>query len=186
MKKLMLFGVMTLILTLAMTAVAQKTVDVDTMVDDDQKIIKIHKGGGDFTQDLLNLTDAQKKEFKKLDLAFEKDIVSTKNGLDIARLEMEVEMTEDIPDLKKINGLIDTIHQNEATIEKKRVANEFKKRDLLTDEQKKNWVMHSPQVTKKIIMLNGGEAENLMWFGDDEMHLPMPPKIEKKVEIKTE
>jgi len=183
MKKRMLFGAMSLILMISMTAVAQKTVDVDTKVDGDKKIVKIRKGGGDFEQDLLNLTDAQKKEFKKLDLAFEKDIVSTKNELDVARLEMEVEMGEDNPDLKKINGLIDSIHQKEATIEKKRVASEFKKRDLLTDEQKKNWVMRGPQMKKDIIMLNSGEPENLMWIGDDETHLPMPPKIEKRIEI---
>lgn len=195
MKKTSIFAVISFLMIFTAALVAQEqTIDVDVETDTDgpQKIIKIRKGDDVehivFNQaDMLNLTDEQKKEFKKIDLAFEKDIISTKNELEVARLEMDVAMDEDNPDLKKINNLIDTIHAKEASIEKKRIATDLKKRDLLTDEQKKNWTLHRPgHMKKEIIMLKGDGADDMMWFGDDDTHLPAPPKMKRKMKVVTE
>ncbi len=193
MKKAVLFGCASLLILCSAALFAQEQnidVDVDADAGGEHQVIKIRKGGDIehimFDQkETLNLTDEQHKQFKKIDLAFEKDILSTKNELEVARLELDVELDEDNPDLKKINGLIDSIHDKEAAIEKKRIANELKKRDLLTDEQKKNWTLHGPHMKKQIIMMRGDGPGDLMWFGDDDLSLPTPPKIRKEKRIIT-
>ena len=156
---------------------AQNSVDMVTHMNGDKKVIKIKKGDhpGD---ELLNLTDEQKKEFKKLDLAFAKETLSAKNELGVKRLELDIEFQEDNPDLKKINSLVDDIHSMEASIEKKRIANEFKKRDLLTDEQKKNWSLHRPMMQEKVLMFKGDVPQDMMWFDES-----MDPQIERNIEI---
>ncbi|MBN1560251.1 periplasmic heavy metal sensor [candidate division KSB1 bacterium] len=159
---------------------AQKSVDVDTRVQGDKKIIKIRQAE-DMLNSRLNLTDEQKKEFKKLDLAFEKETLSIKNELGVKKLELDIELEEANPDLKKINSLIDDIHSMQASIEKKRIASEFKKRDLLTDEQKKNWRPRGLKGQKDILMLKDDEPFDFMWHGDE-----TPARIERRLEIKEE
>lgn len=159
---------------------AQKSVDVDTRVQGDKKIIKIRQGE-DMLNSRLNLTDEQKKEFKKLDLAFEKETLSLKNELGVKKLELDVELEEANPDLKKINSLIDDIHSMQASMEKKRIASEFKKRDLLTDEQKKSWRPRGLGRQKDILMLKDDEPFDFMWLGDE-----TPARIERRLEIKEE
>ncbi|MBN1466686.1 periplasmic heavy metal sensor [candidate division KSB1 bacterium] len=161
-------------------ALAQKSMDVDTRVQGDKKIIKIRQGE-DILNSKLNLTDEQKKEFKKLDLAFQKETLSLKNELGVKKLELDVELEETNPDLKKINSLIDDIHTLQASIEKKRIAGEFKKRNLLTDEQKKNWRPRGFGMQKEILMLEEDEPLDFMWFGDEP-----PARIERRAEIQEE
>ena len=127
----------------------------------------------------LNLTDLQKKEFKKLDLAFEKQSLPTRNELDVKRLELEVELEEENPDIKVINGLIDAIHDLEAKVEKLQIATELQKRDLLSDEQRKDWKPNRLHRGKEIIMFRG-DAHHDMMLGSDEEEII----IEKEVEIK--
>lgn len=167
--------------TVLLYAQPEQNKDVDIKMQGDKKVIKIRKGGDFFVQEQLNLTQDQKKEFKKLDLALEKDIISSKNELEVTQLELEVALEENEPRLNKINSLIDKIHNLEAEIEKKRIANEFKKRDLLTDEQKEKWRPRRPSINKEIIMFKGDRPRNLLWF--DEHDLPVPPKIEREIEI---
>lgn len=180
MKKISLFSFITFSIILMTMAYAQQTMDVDTRIEGDKKIIKIRKGG-DMLHDELNLTDEQKKDFKKLDLAHEKEIISTKNELDVAKLELDVELDEDNPDIKRINSLIDKIHSLEAEIEKKRIATEFRKRNLLTEEQKKYFNLRG---RKEVIMLKGDAPDDLMWFQGGKMLESLPPKIERKIEIR--
>jgi Spy/CpxP family protein refolding chaperone len=193
MRKASLLALMSFLVIFTGVLLAQeKTIDVDVTADGDgdAKVIKIRKGG-DIEEIILNenddldLTEEQRKKFKKIELAFEKDIISTKNELEVAQLELDVEMDEDNPNIGKINGLIDDIHKKEAEIEKKRIASELKKRDLLTDEQKKNWKLRGPhKIRKEIIMLKDGEHD-MMWFGDHGDFPPAPPKIKKEKKIIT-
>ncbi|MBN1479625.1 hypothetical protein JXA70_05085 [candidate division KSB1 bacterium] len=185
MRKTISFSMISLLFIFIAALYAQQTFDVDK-VEGDKKIIKIRKGGDMLHYDLLDLTDAQKKEFKKLDLACEKEIVSTKNQLDVARLELEVELDEENPDMKSINSLIDKIHSMEAEIEKKRIATEFKKRDLLTEEQKKNWSMRGLRGKKDMIMFRGDELDDLMWFRGGKSQESLAPKIKREIEIHEE
>ncbi len=192
MRKVTMFSLMSFVLIFTAALVAQdKTIDVDVETDGEKRIIKI-KNGDDIEHIVLddglglNLTDEQQQKFKKLDLAFKKDILSTKNELELAQLELDAEMDEENPNLGKINGLIDDIHKKEAEIEKKRIATELKKRDLLTDEQRKNWTLRGPhKIRKEIIMLKDGKHD-MMWFGDHDGPLPAPPQMKKDVKIITE
>ena len=131
----------------------------------------------------LNLTDEQKKEFKKLDLQFEKETIALKNELELKELEKEVELESESPDLKKINSLIDKVYSLRSDIDKLKMATEFKKRDLLTEEQRKNW---HPMIggIEKIIMLKGDDDHDMMWMHDEHLSLPHDKKIEKKIEIR--
>ena len=184
MKKQYFLRIFAVIILFSLASFAQHTIDVDTKIDGNKKIVKIHKMGGDNV--LLDLTDNQKKEFKKLDLAFEKETLSLKNELGVKKLELDVELDEENPNLNKINGLIDDIHATEASIEKKRIATQFKKRDLLTDEQKKNWTFHSPNLKKEIIMLKGDSEHDMMWFHDGDLPAPMKKEIRHEIEIHDE
>ena len=182
MKKSFAFIFAVLLILLSVSLMAQHTIDVDTHVIGDKKIIKIYKDGAPCGHDPLNLTDSQKKEFKKLDLAFAKETLSMKNELGVKELELDVELDEENINLKKINSLIDDTHTLKASMEKKRIATELKKRDLLTDEQKKNWTLH-PQMKKEIIMLKGDSPHDMMWFHDGDMSMPMEKTIEQEIEI---
>lgn len=164
---------------------AQHDIDIETTDDGHKKIVRIKKGGGDiFSSDPLNLTPEQKKEFKKLDLQFEKDTISLRNELELKNLEKEVELEADTPDLQKLNKLIDTIHNLQASIEKKRMAIELKKRSLLTEEQRKDWRPIMGHREKKIIMLKSGGEHDMMWFHGDDLDMPMNKDIEQRIEIR--
>jgi Spy/CpxP family protein refolding chaperone len=161
---------------------AQHSIDMDTESIGNKKIIKIYKDDAPFEHDPLNLTDSQKKEFKKLDLALAKETLSMRNELGVKELELEVELDKENIDIKKINALIDEAHKLKASLEKKLMATEIKKRNLLTDEQKKKWTFHPP-VEKEIIMLRGDAPHNMMRFHDNGMRMPMEEMLEEEIEI---
>ena len=163
---------------------AQQKLNVDTDNDGHKKIIRIEKQGG-MTCDPLNLTDAQKKEFKKLDLQLKKETISLRNELELKQLEKQVELDEDSPDVKKLNALIDETHKLQADVEKKQLAIDLKKRDLLTDEQRKNWHPSlGGGMEKKIFMFKGDAPHEMMWMDDGEMSSPNEKEIEEKIEIR--
>ena len=183
MKTTQSFLALATIIALMTPLLAQHDVDIETIDDGVKKIVRIQKGG-DMIMDPLNLTDSQKKEFKKLDLQFEKETISMKNELELKALEKEVELESDSPDLKKLNALIDAAHALQASMEKKRMAIELKKRDLLTEEQRKNWHPMVGMKEHKIIMLKGDGEHDMMWMHDEDIDIPHGKKIEKKIEIR--
>lgn len=162
-------------------------IDVETTEVDGKKIVKIHKGG-DFFIDHLQLTDEQKKEFQKLDLQFEKETITLKNELELKQLEKKVELDAESPSLNTLNSLIDDIHKLEANMEKKRLSTEFKKRDLLTEEQQKKWRPMGNRIEEKIIMLKGHGDHDMLWMHDKDFDInfdePSKKKIEKRIEIR--
>jgi hypothetical protein len=175
--------VLAAILVLVTPLLAQHKIDVQTSNDGHKKIMRIHNGG-DMLGDPLNLTDAQKKDFKKLDLQFKKDTISLKNELELKKLEKEVELEADSPDLKKLNPLIDATHSLQASMEKKKMAVEFKKRALMTKEQLKHWRPMTGHIEKKIIMLKGDGAHDMHWIDDIDFDMPIEREIEEKIEIR--
>lgn len=173
-------SVILFILAFSLSLLAQqRTVNVDTKMDGGKKMIKVTK----CVDDALNLTDEQKKEFKKLDLQFEKETLAKRNEIGVKKLELDVELDEDNPDLKAVNSLIDSIHKLEADIEKSKIAIHLKKRDLLTDEQKKSWNNKPQKIDKKIIMLKGDNPQKLQRFGNFDEMTDLPIEIEEEIEI---
>jgi len=127
----------------------------------EKKIIKIEKN---LPLLHLNLTDEQEKAFKKIDLDLKKETLVLRNELEVKQLELEAEISEDQPDLKKINALVDDIHKLQASIEKKDIAAELQKRSLLDAEQRKAWDDKGPFEGRRFHMRLGGESDRLMWF----------------------
>ncbi|MDZ7315843.1 MAG: periplasmic heavy metal sensor [candidate division KSB1 bacterium] len=99
-----------------------------------KKVIEIQKEVIDRD---LNLTDEQEKAFKKIDLSFRKETVALRNDLQIKQLELQAELSEDKPDAKKIESLIDDIAKLRAAIQKKRISAHLQKRNLLNADQRK-------------------------------------------------
>jgi Spy/CpxP family protein refolding chaperone len=176
----------TLFLTIA--AFAQERV---VQIDDQgpaKKIIKIEKN---LPPSLLNLTDEQRKAFKKLDLDLQKEILPMRNESDVKQLELEAEKTEDQPDLKKIYALIDDIHRLQASIEKKSVAADLQKRSLLDDKQRKIWDTDGPFGRKFLMLTNPFDDDKFMRFNDEFLQkwgkkLPEDDgeNIEREIEIR--
>ena len=184
MKKQIFVAASALLLAASILLAQEHVVNVDTKADGDEKIVKIFHGEtGEAMAEELNLTEAQQKDFKKLDLAFEKETLAMRNELGVKKLDLEIALDEDNPDLKEINSLIDEIHQGEANIAKQRVATQLKKRALLTDEQKKNWVMHSPMHTERKFIMHGGPEDNMLWLDEGDMDMSAPRHVEKEVMI---
>jgi len=171
-----------IVLLLGAPLVAQHMLKVDTANDGRKKIILIEKRG-DMACDPLYLTDAQKKEFRKLDLQLKKETVSLRNELEIKQLEKQVELDADSPDVKKLNTLIDEIHNLQANVEKKQLAIELKKRDLLTEEQRKSRHPLMGGMERNIFMLKGDAPHGLMWMDDGDVDSPGEREIEEQIEI---
>ncbi len=140
---------------------AQQKVSVSDSDDNKEVIIKKI----DPMIDPLNLTDEQKQQFRKLDLELKKEILPLRNELDIKQMERDIELQGNDPNLQKLNNLIEDIHDLQANIEKKELAAEFKKRDLLNEEQRKKWhPSFGHNIEKKVIIRNGDDREEMMWF----------------------
>lgn len=163
----MLKHMTTAVLTLALFAGIANAQPQNMKIDDGpgKRRIKIEK---ELLPKHLNLTDEQKKAFKKLDLDLQKEILPLHNELDVKRLELDAEKTEEKPDLKKINALIDDIHHLAATIEKKRTAVNLQKRALLDDEQRELWDTEGPfDGPRPRLLRNRLLPHRFMWLGDD-------------------
>jgi Spy/CpxP family protein refolding chaperone len=161
-KFLAISSLFTLLLSIA--AFAQEHV---VKIDDQgsgKKIIKIEKNLAPFH---LNLTDEQRKAFKKIDLDLQKEILPLRNELDVKQLELDAEKTEDQPDLKKIYAFIDDTHRLQASIEKKSFAADLQKRSLLDAEQRKMWDADGPFGRKFLMLTNPFDDAKLMRFNDE-------------------
>ncbi len=102
--------------------------------DAEKRIIKIEK---DVRLPGINLSAEQRKAFRKIDLSLKKETVALRNELGVKQAELQAELTEEQPDLKKIESLIDDIHKLRASLQKKRIAAELQKRSLLDEQQRK-------------------------------------------------
>ena len=118
---------------LTVVLAADKIVKIQTDDNVDRKVIKISHGGKWAD---LNLTDEQRREFKRLDLEHKKSTVAARNQLEVSEAELEYVLDADDVNLRQVNNLIDDIYDQKAELEKQKIATRLKKRDLLTDEQK--------------------------------------------------
>ena len=160
-KKLLMVGALAALLT-GTAAARQHIMKIDDAPG--KRVVKLDK---DPLPRHLNLTDEQKKAFKKLDLGLQKEILPLRNELGVKRLELEAEKIEEKPDLKKINILIDDIHRLAAAIEKKEAAVDLQKRALLDAEQRRLWDEEPPFGRRLKLMLNRFGPDRLMWLGDE-------------------
>lgn len=179
MKKVIIFAGLLLIFALSLTTMAQEEPkSPEHRIE--KKVIRLKEGPradrlqevlGDMPDHLmdldLKLTAEQQKAFKKLDLAYEKETLSLRNELQVKRLEIEVETDEETPDVKKINSLIDDVYKLKAEIEKKSIATELKKRELLTPEQRQELGNGKLGPHKRMMFMNQRTPRALQWFGRD-------------------
>lgn len=184
-KKILVTGsLLTFFLSLAVTA-QEHIIKIDRN-GPEKKVIKIEK---DLLPPHFNLTDEQKKAFKKIDLGFKKETLPLRNELEVKQLELEAEKTEDQPDLKKINPLVDDVYRLQASIEKKRIAADLQKRSLLDAEQRKAWDDEGPFEGRNLRMRLSGEPDRLMWFQNDQSEgweKKLGEDIEKEIEREIE
>lgn len=176
-KRTLLLGCAVAIMV-AFPLLAQDVDKIESEFEGGKKIIKIHKGE---PLDPLNLTVEQNKEFKKLDLKFKKETLSLRNEVEIKRLEQEVELDAEKPNLTKINTLIDDIHKLEAEIEKKQIAINLQKRDLLTPEQKKVWHDMPHGLGKRNIIIKKDIINDPLL--QHHIAIPSSERIEEEIEI---
>jgi len=82
---------------------AENVVSVRTDDDVDHKVIKITQGG---RWDDLDLTDEQRREFKRLDLEHKKSTLTARNQLEVSEAELEYAMDAEDVNLRDVNRLI--------------------------------------------------------------------------------
>ena len=93
-------------------------------------------GGNRMLMGIPDLTEDQITQMKELHTAHLKDILPLNNDLRINNAKLQALQTEDEPDLKEINGLIEKNGNLRTELLKKKVAHKMEIRSLLTDDQK--------------------------------------------------
>jgi Spy/CpxP family protein refolding chaperone len=110
----------------------------------------------------LNLSDAQKKEMRKLRLELERKNTPLQSQIRLARLEIREQMMADKPDRAKIEKWMKQVSELELQARLNGLDHQFAVRDILTPEQLKNW--HGPdgvgpQMQRRMrIFRQGGDA----------------------------
>jgi len=92
--------------------------------------------GDDMLVSRLNLNDQQREEMKKIRTEQLKERTQTRNLLREKRAKLEVLQTDEKPDMKAINKLIDEIAAVQAQEMKNQAATRQKIRSLLNEEQR--------------------------------------------------
>jgi protein CpxP len=87
--------------------------------------------------DIPNLTDAQKANIKSIKEASKKQGEPQRKQMKEIRMKLNELKTDENPDSKQINELIDKSAKLKAEMEKSRTASELKVRSILTPEQRK-------------------------------------------------
>jgi Spy/CpxP family protein refolding chaperone len=87
----------------------------------------------------LNLTDAQRKEMRKLRLDMQRKNIPIESQIRLARLEIREEMTSEKPERAKIEKQMKQVADLELQLKLNRLDHQFAVRALLTPEQLKNW-----------------------------------------------
>lgn len=91
--------------------------------------------------DRLNLTDAQKEEFKKSMMALQKELKPLRNELDELNAHQKTLVSADQPDLKAINKNLDKIGELKTEMAKIQVKHRLDMRAQLTEEQQMKFDM---------------------------------------------
>jgi Spy/CpxP family protein refolding chaperone len=145
---------------------AQEDVDIDVQaIPGEGEMMFLDEG--DLVQ-IPNLTDEQQATLRRMSLELKRELLPIRSKLESKRLDYEFVMLEQPPDLNKIYTLIDDISSLRADMQKKRIAHQFKVRDILTDEQKKVWdkmsAHHFPGILgdeRRVIKIQkGGEGSD--------------------------
>lgn len=83
-----------------------------------------------------DLTEEQQEQINNIRTNYLKDIQPLKNEMKINEARLDALITEDKPDMNKINKLIDDNGKIQTELRKKQVAHQLQIRNLLTEEQK--------------------------------------------------
>ena len=86
--------------------------------------------------EMLELSDAQKNQFEELRLAHRKSTKANKDAIKIKMVELESLTTHEVPNVKKINSLVDELNTLKAQEFKSEVNHRLELRALLDDKQK--------------------------------------------------
>jgi len=103
-----------------------KDLMVEKKIKQDNKLFKV-----------LNLTDEQKTQISDLKLVHQKEMLPLRTELQGKMVELQLFKTEDKPDLKKIDNLIEEVEKIRAKMQKSRVRHQLEIRNILTPEQKR-------------------------------------------------
>ncbi len=96
-------------------------------------------------QNYLNLSDEQKTQMDKMRLNHQKEMLPLKNLLEEKKARMNSLKTAEKADLKAINALIDEISVIKTQMAKSKAAHHQEIRNVLTEEQRLNFDMHTPR-----------------------------------------
>lgn len=163
----------------------EHNVDVTVDVDDEghKKVFVKKLGGGG-----LDLTDEQKEKARDLKLEGQKELLPLENELRVKKLDLKIAMKDlDKVNLGKVNSIVDEIHKLNAEIQKKKIAQKLKFREILTDEQKKKFDAgagkkeHEIRIMRRH-MLDGPGGEKMMWFGTDDEEIEMLHDMDIEIE----
>jgi Spy/CpxP family protein refolding chaperone len=102
----------------------------------------------------LKLTDEQKKEFAKLRTGLEKNAITTRSKIQLARVDLRQMYAEAKPDRSKIEEKAREIGKLETDLKLARTGFWFDVNNILTDEQKAEW--------KKLPGMIGREGSTFM------------------------
>jgi Spy/CpxP family protein refolding chaperone len=112
----------------------------------------------------LNLTEEQKQSIQELHLKLQKELLPLRSELQSKMLDYKSEMIGNQPSQGKINSFIDDISKVKAEMHKKKVAQQFELRGILTEEQRemlkahkklKRWSFMGPMKRGKRSMRHG-------------------------------
>ena len=123
----------------------------------------------------LKLTDDQKKEFAKLRTGLEKNSITTRSKIQLARVDLRQMYAEEKPDRSKIEDKAREIGKLETDLKLARTGFWFDVNNILTAEQKTTW--------KKLPGMIGGEGRPLMRKMRGRSGAPMGSDFESEEEM---
>ena len=130
---------------------------------------------------LQTLTEDQQKQIKDLKTQVEKEILPLKSELQVKSAELKQLLVAEKSDKAAINKKIDEIGSLRAQIQKKRIENQLKVRDLLTPEQRvmfdKRILAGRKQFRNRNFPMRGKRLHQMRKFRGRRYSLPpLPPE----------
>ena len=98
---------------------------------------------------ILDLSEEQKEQMKEIRLAHLKDVQPLKDEVKINRVNINVLLKNDDPDMKEIVNLVETNGKLLTQIQVKSIEQRINVRNLLTDDQKIIFDAHSEKMGKR-------------------------------------
>ena len=111
--------------------------------------------------EMLNLSDEQKEQIKKLRLEHQQKMLQFRNKLGEHRAKLQTLRTADKADMKAIDKLVDVMAELRASQMKLKLRHEQDVRALLTDEQKIIFNTHKKQRKHKRSAQRSGRGERM-------------------------